>query len=202
MGLPSTPYFLYFHYFGPTTAHSHFSTSYIAHGLIFLFFQAPLSLFTSSRPICLSHGPVIHYSCHLGLMGFLSVCQFFSVRVAGLLPSIWASEMAINKDEPRYSSWNIVPFSVDMDRMSHKIHSLLTNGSKTWGLLCIFTYKTFIIHHSFFFFYFSFYFSFFLLWNSSFICYAGSIRRWHAWHNFILSLARLTGDTSLAFEWI
>ena len=102
MGLPLTLYFLYFHYFGPTTAHSHFSTSYTAHGLIFLFFRAPLSLITSSRPICLSHGPVIHYSCHLGLMGFLSVCQFFSVRVAGLLPSIWASEMAINIYPPEH----------------------------------------------------------------------------------------------------
>ena len=31
MGLPSTPYFLYLHYFGPTVNHSHFFTSYIAH---------------------------------------------------------------------------------------------------------------------------------------------------------------------------
>ena len=50
----------------------------------FLSFQAPLSPFTSSRPICLAHGPVIHYSCRLDLMGFLSVCQLLSVRVAGL----------------------------------------------------------------------------------------------------------------------
>ena len=187
MGLPSTPYFLYFLYFEPTVAHSHFSTSYTAHGLIFLFFRAPLSLFTSSRPICLSHGPVIYYSCHLGLMGFLSICQFFSVRVAGLLPSIWASEMAINKDEPRYSSWNIVPFSVDMDRMSHKIHSLLTNGSKTWGLLCIFTYKTSIIHHSFFF----FFFLFFLFFN-------------YGIHHLFVMQGQLEGgmhDTTSYFHW-
>ena len=71
IGLSSTPYFLCFHYFGPATAHSHFSTSYTAYGLLFLSFQAPLSPFTSSRPICLSHGPVIHYSRCLGLMGFL-----------------------------------------------------------------------------------------------------------------------------------
>ena len=77
-------------------AHSHFSTSYTAHGLLFLSFRAPLSPFISSRPICLSHGPVIHYSCRLGLMGFLSVCQLFSVRIARLIPSTWASEMAIN----------------------------------------------------------------------------------------------------------
>ena len=96
MGLPSTPYFLCFHYFRPAVTHSYFFTSYTAHGLLFLFFWAPLSPFTSSRPICLSHGPVIHYSCCLGLMGFLSICQLFSVRVARPLPSTWASEMAIN----------------------------------------------------------------------------------------------------------
>ena len=83
MGLPSTPYFICFHYFGPAAAHSHFSTSYTAHGLLFLSFRTPLSLFTSSRSICLFHGPVIHYSCRLGLMGFLSICQLFYVRVAG-----------------------------------------------------------------------------------------------------------------------
>ena len=71
MGLPSTPYFLCFHYFGPAAAHSHFSTSYTSHGLLFLSFRAPLSPFTSSRPICLSHGHVIHYSRRLGIMSFL-----------------------------------------------------------------------------------------------------------------------------------
>ena len=97
MGLPSTPYFLCFHYFGPVVAHSHFFTSYTAHGLLFfLSFRAPLSPFTSSRPICLSHGPVIHYFCRLGLMGFPSVCQLLFVRVARLLLSTWASKMAIN----------------------------------------------------------------------------------------------------------
>ena len=96
MGLLSTPYFFCFHYFGPVAAHSHFSTSYTAHDLLFLSFQTPLSPFTSSRPICLSHGPVIHYSCRLGLMGFLSICQLFSVHVAGLLLPTWASKMALN----------------------------------------------------------------------------------------------------------
>ena len=51
MGLSSTPYFLCFHYFGPAVAHSRFSISYIAHGLLFLSFWAPLSSFTSSRLI-------------------------------------------------------------------------------------------------------------------------------------------------------
>ena len=74
IGSPSTPYFLCFHYFGLVVAHSRFSTSFIAHGLFFFSFRAPLSPSTSSRPICLSHEPVIHYSCRLGLMGFLSIC--------------------------------------------------------------------------------------------------------------------------------
>ena len=50
----------------------------------FSLFLDSLSPFTSSRPIYLFHGPIIHYSCHLGLMGFLSIRQLFSVRVAGL----------------------------------------------------------------------------------------------------------------------
>ena len=41
MSLPSTPYFLCFHYFGPAAAHSYFFTSYTAHGLLFLSFRAP-----------------------------------------------------------------------------------------------------------------------------------------------------------------
>ena len=97
MGLTLTPYFLCFHYFGLAMAHSHFSTSYTAHGLLFLSFRAPLSPFTFSRPICLSHGPVIHYSCRLGLLSFLFVCQLLYVRVVGLLLPTWASKMALNK---------------------------------------------------------------------------------------------------------
>ena len=74
IGLPLTSYFLCFYYFGPAVAHSHFSTSYTAYGFLFFFsFRAPLSPFASSRPICLSYGHVIHYSCHLGLMSFLSI---------------------------------------------------------------------------------------------------------------------------------
>ena len=91
-----------------------FLGSYTAHGLLFLSFRAPLSPFTSSRPICLSHEPVIHYSCRLGLMGFLSVCQLLSIRVAGLLLPTWASKMALNKEleggleEDDWSNWWIL----------------------------------------------------------------------------------------------
>ena len=63
----------------------------------FLSFRAPLSTFASFRPICLFHGPVIHYFYSLGLMGFLSICQLFSVCDAWLLLSTWASKMAINR---------------------------------------------------------------------------------------------------------
>ena len=102
MDLPSTPYFLYFHYFGLAATHSHFSTSYTAHGLLFFSFRTLLSLFTSSRPICLSHEPVIHYSYCLSLMSFLSIYQLFSVYVAGLLLSTWAFKMATNIWPPEH----------------------------------------------------------------------------------------------------
>ena len=62
----------------------------------FSLFPGSLSPFTSSRLICLSHGPMIHYSYRLGLMGFPSVCQLLYVRVVGLLPSTWASKIVIN----------------------------------------------------------------------------------------------------------
>ena len=98
MGSPSTPYFLYFHYFGHVVAHSCFSTSYTVHGLLFLSFQAPLSPFTSLRPICLSHGPVIHYSYRLGLMGFLFICQTL------FCPCCWASSSHLGfQNGPQHS---------------------------------------------------------------------------------------------------
>ena len=98
MGSPSTAYFLYFHYFGHVVAHSCFSTSYTVHGLLFLSFRAPLSPFTSLRPICLSHGPMIHYSYRLGLMGFLSICQTL------FCPCCWASSSHLGfQNGPQHS---------------------------------------------------------------------------------------------------
>ena len=55
--------------------------------MLFLSFRASLSLFTSSRPICLFHEPVIHHSCRLGLMVLPPVCQPFAALVAGLFSS-------------------------------------------------------------------------------------------------------------------
>ena len=73
MGLPSTPYFLCFHYFGSVVAHSHFSTSYTAHSLLFLSFRTPF------KPIYLLKAHLfILWACDplflpLGLSGF-SIC--------------------------------------------------------------------------------------------------------------------------------
>ena len=84
MGLPLTPYFLYLHCFRPAMAHSHFLYHKLSMGMLFLSFQISLSPFTSLRPICLFHGPVIHYSCRLGLMVLSPVCQPFAALVVGL----------------------------------------------------------------------------------------------------------------------
>ena len=66
--------------------------------MLFLSFLASLSLLASSRPICLFVGPVIHYSCRLGLMVFCYLfCQFFVALIIGLsfcLPGF--SQMALN----------------------------------------------------------------------------------------------------------
>ena len=69
--------------------------------LLLLSFWVPLNPFASSRLICLFHRPVIHYSCRLGLMIFLSFYQLFYAHVDGLLLSIQVPKMIINK---RYTS--------------------------------------------------------------------------------------------------
>ena len=58
-------------------------------GMLFLSFRASLSPFTSSMLICLFHGPVIHYSCRLGLMVLPPVCQPFAALLLGFLLSTW-----------------------------------------------------------------------------------------------------------------
>ena len=74
-------------------------------GMLFLSFRASLSLFTSSRPICLFHKPVIHHSYHLGLMVLPLVCQTFASFVAGLSafyldPQKWPSIKSFNLWRP------------------------------------------------------------------------------------------------------
>ena len=84
MSLPQTPYFLSLHYLRPAAVFSRFSTSYTAHGMLFLSFRASLSPLASSRPICLFPGPVIHYSCRLGLMVLLPILSILCC------PCYWA----------------------------------------------------------------------------------------------------------------
>ena len=76
MGLPSIPYSLYLHCYGPTVAHSYF----FSHHTLPMGLLLTTSLFPSSfEPICflkaiyLFHGLVIHCSCRLGLMVFCSL---------------------------------------------------------------------------------------------------------------------------------
>ena len=69
-------------------------------GLLLLSFRAPLGLSTSSRPICLFHGPIIHYSYHLSLMVFLSTYQLFSAHVTVLLLSFGLLKLIINTHWP------------------------------------------------------------------------------------------------------
>ena len=92
MGLPSTPYFLSLLW----ACHDPFSLFHIIYCPWFAF-----SLFPSSfKPIYLLKAHLFisraYDSCRLGLMGFLSICQLFSVCVAGLFLPTWASKMAIN----------------------------------------------------------------------------------------------------------
>ena len=75
IGLPLTSYFLCMHYFWVCSGlFSLFPNHILPMGMLFLSFRAFLSLFTSSRPICLFHEPVIHHSCCLGLMTLPLVC--------------------------------------------------------------------------------------------------------------------------------
>ena len=85
MDFPLTPYFLYFHYFGPAVAHSHFSTSYTAHGF-------STSLFPGSfRPVCFLKAHLfISWACDplFLLLGF----NGFSIHLLILFcPCCWAS---------------------------------------------------------------------------------------------------------------
>ena len=104
MRLPSTPYFLCLHYFGLVVAHSHFFTSYIAHGFA-------TSLFPGSfRPICFLKAHLfISWACDplflsLGLNGFFLtlLTLFFPYRwdssfYRAFLPK-WASTLPSFKE--------------------------------------------------------------------------------------------------------
>ena len=90
MGLPSTPYFLFFHYFRPTVAHSHFSTSYTAHGLLFSLFSSsfkPIYPLKTHLFISWVYDPLF---LPLGLNGF-------SIHLPTLFcPRCWASPLHLD----------------------------------------------------------------------------------------------------------
>ena len=97
MDLPLTLYFLCLHYFWACSgSFSLFLHHILPIGVLFLSFWASLSPFTSSRPVCLFHEPMIHHSCRLGLMVLPLVCQTFAALIAGLFafhlyPQKWPS---------------------------------------------------------------------------------------------------------------
>ena len=109
MGLPSIPYSLCLHCFGPAAAHFllffHITHCPWVYYSLFLSFRAFLSPFAFSRPIYLFYGHVIHYSGRLGLMFFLfSIsCQLLCVAELGFLSSIWVSQKkTLNKELKAY----------------------------------------------------------------------------------------------------
>ena len=60
--------------------------------MLFLSFLASLSPLAFSRPMYIFVGPVIHYSCSLGLMGFFAIYSVNSLWSSSLGSSVcWAS---------------------------------------------------------------------------------------------------------------
>ena len=108
MGLPSIPYSLCLHCFGPVVTHSYFfhiiHCPWVCYSL-FLSFQALLSPLTFSRPIYLFHGFVIHYSCRLNLMFFV-LCLLPTSLQFVLLG--WASFLSFGFHRKRPSTYVIV----------------------------------------------------------------------------------------------
>ena len=97
MGLPLTLTFFVCITFEPAMAHSHFFyIIYCPWVCYFSLSELFLSPFTSSKPICLFHEPVIHYSYRLGLMALPLLCQTFAPCCWAFLPSTW-----ILKNDPQ-----------------------------------------------------------------------------------------------------
>ena len=94
MGLPLTPYFLCMHYFWACSGpFSLFLNHILPIGMLFLSFRASLSPFTSSRPICLFHEPVIHHSCRLVTCLLPLLLGFFAFHFG-------PQKMTLNKGSP------------------------------------------------------------------------------------------------------
>ena len=61
------------HYLWLVVAHSYFSISHNAHGFTTSLSELLWAHFLFLRPIYLLYGPMIHFSCHSGLMVLLSI---------------------------------------------------------------------------------------------------------------------------------
>ena len=106
MSLPLTPYSFSLHCLGPAATLSHFSNLYSAHEILFLSFLASLSLLAFSRRMYIFVGPVTHYSCRLGLMGFFAIYSVNSLWSSSLGSSIcWAST---NGPQQLYCQWRFI----------------------------------------------------------------------------------------------
>ena len=67
------PFTFLIHYFGRVVAHSYSSISHNAHRFTASFSRLLWAHLLSLKLICLLYGPLTHYSCHSGLIGFLSI---------------------------------------------------------------------------------------------------------------------------------
>ena len=75
--------------------------------MLFLSFLASLSLLAFSRPMYIFVGPVTHYSCRLGLMGFFAIYPVNSLWPSSLGSSVcWASTNSPQHLAP-LNIWNI-----------------------------------------------------------------------------------------------
>ena len=124
---------------------SRFSTLYTAHGMLFLSFRASLSQFASSRPTYLFLGPVIHYSCRLGLMVLLPTLSIL------YCPCYWA--FFLTNGPQHLAPWTYETFmrficewkGVSALLSSHLFSSSLFRGSfLSCGLLLIYIYIYYI----------------------------------------------------------
>ena len=89
MGLPSTPFFLYLHYFGPAMAHSHFSTSYTVH-------EFAISLFSNSfKLMCLLKAHLFISWAYDPLFLPLGLNGFSIYLPTPFYPCCWASSFLL-----------------------------------------------------------------------------------------------------------
>ena len=72
-------------------------------GLLLFSLRAFLGPFASSRPICLFYGPMIHYSCHSGLM------VFFIYLLTLFCPCCWVSSFYWASKNKHQRTFSLTP---------------------------------------------------------------------------------------------